>query len=131
MANQFSVQLRGLDNLIRAVERHKGLKPVVEKAVFTEANTVLNESKKIVPVATGALRASGKVDPPATDDGVTLVEISYGGAAAPYALYVHEIPEYRHAAGKSFKFLEIPAMAHRDKFTRAVKERVLMYLRSR
>lgn len=131
MAQGFSVQLKGLDNLIRAVQRYKGLQPVIEKAVFTEANTVLNESKKIVPVATGNLRASGKVDPPKTSDGVTVVDVNYGGAAAPYAIYVHEIPDYRHAPGKSFKFLEIPAKAHEEKFSRAVKERVLMYLRSR
>jgi hypothetical protein len=123
------VQLKGMTDLIRAVNRYQGLRPVLEKAVFTEANTVLNESKKIVPVATGNLRASGRVEPPKSTDTETVVDVTYGGAAAPYAIYVHEIPHYRHAAGKTFKFLEIPAMAHRDKFARNVKERVLAYLR--
>ena len=48
---QVGVQLKGMADLIRAVNRYQGLRPVLEKAVFTEANTVLNESKKIVPVA--------------------------------------------------------------------------------
>lgn len=129
MAGGFSVELRGMSDLIRAVQRYQGLKPVLEKAVFTEANTVLNESKKIVPVATGNLRSSGRVEKPKSTETETSVEITYGGAAAPYAIYVHEIPHYRHAAGKTFKFLEIPAMAHSDKFARNVKERVLAYLR--
>jgi hypothetical protein len=135
-----SVELKGMDKLISALQREKKLAPILEKAVYTEANTVLNESKKIVPVDTGNLRASGKVENPKTTSGNTLVEVTYGGAAAPYALIVHEVPPnsggrwgtgMKHKGGQTYKFLEIPALAHRDKFVRNVKERVLYHLRGR
>ena len=135
----FTVKMIGLDKLIQLASRDAGLRPVIERAVVAEANTVLNESKKIVPVATGNLRASGKVENPVSTGTRTSVEITYGGAAAPYAIFVHEIPPNSggrwgtgntHKAGKTYKFLEIPANAHRDKFVRNVKERIVAYLRA-
>jgi len=135
----FGVRLIGLDKVLQLADSGPGLRPVIERAVVAEANTVLNESKKIVPVATGNLRASGKVEDPQSMGTRTTVEITYGGAAAPYALYVHEIPPNSggrwgtgntHKPGKTYKFLEIPANAHRDKFVRNVKERIVAYLRS-
>jgi hypothetical protein len=134
----FSVRLVGLDKVRKLAERDKGLRPIIERAVFMEANTVLNESKKIVPVAFGALKGSGRVEPPQSTGARTVVEVTYGGAAAPYALIVHEVPPgsggrwgtgMKHKAGKTYKYLEIPANAHRDKFTRNVKERIAAYLR--
>jgi hypothetical protein len=50
-----------------------------------------------VPVDTGALRSTGRVEGPKNDE----VELSFGGAAAPYALKVHEEdPERRHTVGE-------------------------------
>lgn len=101
---------------------------------------VLNESKRIVPVRTGSLRRSGMVEKPKTVGTRTSVEVTYGGDAAPYALYVHEIPPnsggrwgtgMTHKSGKSYKYLEIPANAHRDKFVRNVLERISNHLRKR
>jgi hypothetical protein len=89
----------------------------------------LNESKKIVPVDDGFLKNSGKVEPPQITPRETSVEVTYGGAAAPYALFVHEDPDAQHAAGKTYKYLEIPAMAHAGKFTRGVQERLISYIR--
>jgi hypothetical protein len=123
------VQLSGLDKLVQQVDR--GIRPqqALARAVYAEATTVLNESKKIVPVDDGYLKNSGKVEAPNISPKETSVEVTYGGAAAPYALYVHEDPDARHAPGKTYKYLEIPAMAHADKFTRGVKERLITYIR--
>lgn len=134
----FGVRLTGLNKLISTVNRVDGLGPVIERAIFSEATTVLNESKRIVPVATGNLRASGRVEKPKKSGTQYTVEVTYGGAAAPYAMFVHEIPPdsggrwgtgNKHKPGKSFKFLEIPAKAHSDKFVSNVKARVIDYLR--
>lgn len=119
----------GLDKLVRQVDRGTKTSPHLSRAVYAEATTVLNESKKIVPVDDGYLKNSGKVEAPKVSPKETSVEITYGGAAAPYALFVHEDPDASHAAGKTYKFLEIPAMAHADKFTRGVKERLVSYIR--
>jgi hypothetical protein len=123
------VQLKGLDKLVQQIDR--GIKPQQQlaRAVFAEATTVLNEAKKIVPVRDGYLKNSGKVEAPKISPQETSVEVEFGGAAAPYALYVHEDPNASHAPGKTYKFLEIPAMAHSDKFARAVKERLVSYIR--
>ena len=123
------VQLRGLDQLVQQIDR--GIKPNqnLARAVYAEATTVLNESKKIVPVDDGFLKNSGKVEAPKISPKETSVEVTYGGAAAPYALYVHEDPEAQHAAGKTYKYLEIPAVAHSHKFARNVQERLVSYIR--
>jgi hypothetical protein len=130
---KIGVQLDGMDDLIKMTERLDGGERVLAQAMYAEATTILNESKKIVPVATGNLRASGRVERPETGNGKASVEITYGGAAAPYALIVHEVPPntggrwgtgLTHAAGKSYKYLEMPVMAHKDKFVDGVRARV-------
>ena len=135
---KFSVRLVGAERLMRLAERDKGLTPVIQRAVFAEANVVLNESKRVVPVRFGDLRRSGRVETPVTSGTRTTVEVTYGGAAAPYALYVHEIPPntggrwgtgMKHKSGKTYKYLEIPANAHRDKFVRNVLERIADHIR--
>ena len=56
-----------------------------------------------VPVDTGALRASGRVTGPASSGatGQATVELSFGGAAAPYALVQHEVLTYHHELGEA------------------------------
>ena len=127
------IELRGLKTLIQQMERTEGGEKILAQALDGEATVVLNESKKIVPVATGNLRASGRVERPITGNGKASVEITYGGIAAPYALIVHEVPTnsggrwgtgMKHAAGKSYKYLEIPVMAHKKKFVDGVRGRI-------
>jgi hypothetical protein len=133
----FSVRLIGVKKLEKLMERDQTLGPVIRQAMFSEATVVLNESKRIVPVRTGSLRRSGKVEEPQTVGSRTTIEVTYGGDAAPYALYVHEIPPnsggrwgtgMTHKSGKTFKFLEIPANAHRDKFVDNVMKRIADHL---
>ena len=51
-----------------------------------------------VPVDTGVLRGSGRVEGPRSD---LTVLLSFGGAAAPYALRQHEDMTYRHTVGEA------------------------------
>lgn len=130
---KIGVQLEGMDKLIKRMESLRDGERILGQAMYAEATTILNESKRIVPVATGNLRASGRVEAPQTGNGRAVVEITYGGAAAPYALIVHEVPPnsggrwgtgMTHAAGKTYKYLEIPVMAHKDKFVDGVRDRI-------
>lgn len=57
------------------------------------ANQLLEDTKKVVPVLTGALKASGKVVKEDTQIAVVF--------DAPHALMVHENPN-----GRGYKFLE-------------------------
>jgi len=121
------VRLIGLNKLKNLGNFNNGLDSIVQEAMFAEATVVLNESKKIVPYRTRALQTSGKVEKPVAKGGTYSVEVTYGGAAAPYAVYVHEIPKnYNH--GRQWKYLETPALAHADKFSRKVKERIAAHI---
>lgn len=64
----------------------------VAKAIFIEAQIIMTESKRRCPVASdgGTLRASGRVNPPERQGRLIWCTLSYGGAATPYALAVHE-----------------------------------------
>lgn len=123
------IDLSGLDKLQEQVLRAMDPQKTVARAMFAEANVVMNESKKIVPVDTRNLRNSARVEKPEVSKHETSVEITYGGAAAPYALFVHEDPKARHKDGKTYKYLEIPAMAHQDTFVQNVQERIFSYIR--
>src|SRR3954447_26710077 len=61
-------------------------------ALYREGLRIFAESQKLVPVDTGALRGSGVVTEPRIVGTTVEVVIGYGGPAAPYAIYVHEIP---------------------------------------
>ena len=81
---------------------------ILEKSLYEEANVIFNESQKLVPVDTGALRASGFVHAPRNENNRTFVRVTYGGPAAHYALYVHENLYSTHTAPTQAKYLETP-----------------------
>lgn len=127
---KLGVKMVGINNLSKMYARAgMSSQKALTQALFMEANEVLNASKRIVPVDTGALKNSGRVEQPKITPRDVSVEITYGGAAAPYALYVHEDPDASHAPGKTFKFLEKPARERAPIFTRKVKERFITYVR--
>jgi hypothetical protein len=93
-------------------------------ALYQEANSIMNESKQIVPVDTGVLKASGRVEKP-VDDGYTIgVTLGYGGAASAYAEIVHEDPTARHKPGKQYKYLEVPILNRLPQLKKNVTERI-------
>ncbi len=102
-------------------------------ALYQEANSVLADAIPITPVEFGALRRSGHVAPPVLAGPRVSVTLGFGGAAAPYAVYVHETPPpsgghwagphykgalmiptrtARHAPPTQWKFLETPLKEH-------------------
>lgn len=84
-----------------------GIIPVIRQAMNEEAEITMTRSKEdYVPVDTGNLRSSGQVETEIQGESVT-TRLGYGGAAADYAVYVHEINKnYRN--GKQWKYLETP-----------------------
>lgn len=89
----------------------------VGQAVFEEGNRIMNESKRMVPLEDGPLRASGTVEPPVISGTHFSVTLGYGGAASAYALIQHENMSFRHPGrdskrggqtGRGAKYLEIP-----------------------
>jgi len=125
------VKLEGADRLAALFDKatSSGTIKDLSQAVFGTANDVLNESKKIVPVDTGTLKDSGKVERPKVDSDGIEVEISYGGSASEYALIVHEDMKARHDNGQSAKYLEKPVKAAQRTFVSDVARRYARNLR--
>lgn len=100
--------LRGAREFERRLRRLAEAGPLAReaaKALYTEAELVMTEAKTRTPVRTGALRASGLVEPPSVQSGQVEVRFGFGGPAAPYAVVQHERLDYRHPVGQA-KFLE-------------------------
>src|SRR5262245_61807807 len=97
--------------------------PQMRAALYEEATELLNDADLLVPVDTGTLKGSKFRfdDSPWTGGRVEMIA-GYGGAAAPYALAVHENPrsgktggvgpsgqKYQHwAQVGEWKYLETP-----------------------
>jgi len=95
-----------------------------ESALFIEASLIMTASKKsYVPVDLGTLRNSGTVTKPEVDSatGIMSVRLFFGGAAAPYAMAIHEHPSeasppswkgktihFRGGGNRGHKYLERP-----------------------
>ena len=84
------------------------------KAVYRQSLKTLTKAIRYTPLDKGPLRASGK-----TQIVGNYVEISFGGAAAPYAVYVHEILTNAHPIGQA-KFLERAVQEDAKLFAEAI-----------
>lgn len=124
-------ELRGMDKLDAVLEAGgKAAEDETGPATYDVAQDAFALSQRMVPVRTGSLRSSGHVDPPqATADG-TVVELAYGGAAASYALYVHEDPTVKHDPPTQWKFLERPVKHYSRDFGERLAQAVVNRLTS-
>lgn len=86
-----ALTLKGIDSVNRNIAKF-GEHAIrsIGKVLYREAEAVMSRSKRLVPVNLGPLRASGRVFPPDYGRDTVTVMLGYGGAAAGYALYLHE-----------------------------------------
>jgi hypothetical protein len=120
-----AVEMYGQKDLLHKLARMgRDSTAVVGRVMYAYANDVFNRSQYLVPVDTGALRSSGRVEEPVYSGGQVVIAIKYGGAAAPYALYVHEVPPPGDGEGRTayhlpptqWKYLEQPLLETIDDF---------------
>lgn len=97
------------------------------KALFEEASEAFVLSQAVVPVRTGALVTSGEVHGPRVSGSKAFCEITYGGPAAPYAVFVHELPPSRakHDYPTRWKYLENPVRLYAQDMGQRMTIRVL------
>lgn len=108
MAGRMDLRLHGVPQLDRALRRLGRQAPkALAAGLVTEAENVMRESRRQVPVDTGTLRASGDVFPPQVRGSDVEVTMGY---TASYAIFVHENLTAHHPVG-SAKFLERPLLA--------------------
>ena len=113
------VKITNAPAVIKSVEQYRDRALAgVTKAINDSAQEIHNESQRVVPVDTGNLRGSARIEP-ATKD-VQRATISYGGTAAEYALAVHEA----HPDPASRKYLERPAREYARQFVDAIARNV-------
>ncbi|NDC49453.1 MAG: hypothetical protein EBZ61_10325 [Micrococcales bacterium] len=121
-----SFDLEGDKALIKALKDGKDRSPqAVAQAIWEEANTIFAKSQILVPVDTGVLRGSGGVSAPQMGNQGYFVDIFYGGPAAPYALYVHEIIGNYHNPPTQAKYLEQPLMESMNGLQERIKGRII------
>lgn len=85
-----------------------GLSRNAGAALYRRGEAIMTRSKtEFVPVKTGALKNSGHVQLPERIGRAWVVDLVYGGPAAPYALVQHETPYFVHRVGQ-WKYLEQP-----------------------
>lgn len=126
----FTFEIEGAQELRNMLEvSGKDAGRVVGQVITEEANTIFGKALILTPVDTGALRGSGGVSAPIqTQQGIG-VDIFFGGPAAPYALYVHEIIDNYHNAPTQAKYLEQPFMERLPEIQANMARRIIDLLK--
>ena len=122
MGKEFTITVTGTEQVLatlKALGEQAG--PAMQAALYEEGHLLLADSQALVPVDQGTLKGSGTVQVEEGANRPTVI-VGYGGAAADYALSVHENPrsgktggvspsgkKYKHwAQVGEWKFLEGP-----------------------
>lgn len=132
MAKAWSFSLEGdkeLQNVLRVAKTESPL--AVAQAIWEEANLIFAKSQTLVPVDTGVLRGSGGVSAPQRGTSGYYVDIFYGGPAAPYALYVHEIIGNYHNPPTQAKYLEEPFVQAIPQIQNNISRRIIHIVKNR
>lgn len=130
MSQVFTFEIEGAQELRNMLEvSGKDAGRVVGQVITEEANTIFGKALVLTPVDTGALRGSGGVSAPMQTPTGIGVDIFFGGPAAPYALYVHEIMYYQHNAPTQAKYLEQPFMERLPEIQANMARRIIDLLK--
>lgn len=113
----FSVEVIDLERALAGVGKlGEAVVMATANAIQREADYELSLTQAQVPVDTGELKRSGRVEGPDVEMGIATLNIAYGGPAGSgptqtldvdYAFWVHENLEAHHKVGKA-KFVEDP-----------------------
>ena len=139
-SKEFQMSISGDQQVLATLKAlGEAAQPAMLAALREEGQELLNDSLQLVPVDLGTLQGSGTVK--SIDGSSPEVIVGYGGAAAPYALTVHENPrsgktggvgpsgqKYKHWASiGQWKYLEQPFKERASGFA----SRIAVLLRQR
>ena len=102
---------------------------IVGQVILEEANMIFARAMILTPIDTGALRGSGGVSAPMNMPQGIGVDIFFGGPAAPYAMYVHEILGNYHNPPTQAKYLEQPFMERLPEIQQNMARRIIDLIR--
>jgi hypothetical protein len=130
MAQTFTFELEGAKELRNMLEvSGKDAGKVVGQVILEEANMIFAKAMILTPIDTGALRGSGGVSAPMNMPQGIGVDIFFGGPAAPYAMYVHEILGNYHNPPTQAKYLEQPFMERLPEIQQNMARRIIDLIR--
>ena len=130
MAQTFTFELEGAQELRRMLEvSGKDAGKIVGQVILEEANMIFAKAMILTPIDTGALRGSGGVSAPMNMPQGIGVDIFFGGPAAPYAMYVHEILGNYHNPPTQAKYLEQPFMERLPEIQQNMARRIIDLIR--
>lgn len=81
--------------------------PALARALYEEGQLAFRQSQMEVPFRFGILKGSGRIYPPAIVGDEVEVILGYGGAAAQYAMVMHE-GNHNFQGGKKRRYLQDP-----------------------
>lgn len=107
--SRVSMKIVGTSELIKNLQAAgpRGVK-AVGAGLYVEAQNILTEAKKEVPVDLGTLKNSGYATLPVISGQNVTVELGFGGSAKDYAVIQHERTDFNHPGGGKAKFLQDP-----------------------
>lgn len=124
MAKDFRAVISGLPALQHMLRTAPNdVKPLAEMALTEEAQVIFARSQRLVPVRHGILKASGMVSRAKSEGSDMHVDITYGGPAATYAMWVHEL-NHRHEAPTQRKYLQRPVEERTPNIPRNMAKRI-------
>jgi hypothetical protein len=114
--SDFTFEMSGLDALLANLNGlQERVRAEIPGALYEQAEEVMAESQKIVPVDLGTLKNSKFVEQPVSAGDSVSVTLGYGGEASDYAIVQHERLDFHHEVGEA-KYLEKPVMALKATF---------------
>lgn len=115
--------ISNLSKALSQLERWgEGFQTGALRAQVEVAEAVLERALIYVPVDTGALRASGRVNADLSNLEIAVAEVRFGSDVAPYAAIVHERLDLRHKPPTQAKYLERAAYELEPEMTLRIGE---------
>ncbi|NBV35312.1 MAG: hypothetical protein EBR81_16360 [Proteobacteria bacterium] len=115
--------------LKRLPDKANEIQRVLETTISEVIQKVFAESQVLVPVDTGALKASGRIVRETDRRGkATSQYVTYGNDNVTYAVQVHEDMGVRHTAPTRAKYLEVPLMSNAPLLKELLTQRIALIL---
>ena len=117
---------------LKLKEKSREINAMLTRTVHDVIEKVFAESQVLVPVNTGALKASGEVvhETASMDGSFVGSYVTYGNDAVDYAVKVHEDLEMRHTDPTRAKYLEIPLNQNKAILENLIRSRLQVILAS-
>ena len=103
MAAGIGITVTGLQEALnKLVHSKRNIIDEAARSLHKSGEIIMGDSKEnYVPVATGVLRGTGHVELPKKRSNEVIIEMGFGGPAAPYAAATHENPRAGETEGVS------------------------------